>query len=296
MESAPSFTSAAMDTKSERYDEEDTLSRNPTQPVELAPSFSRTFGKRKVGSTKKTKFVVAHNTPATEQSKPKTAQDISRMLEMDALRLSTMKRDLKQCQAKDMERLQKELASLKREHDLVLHYNENKRKQIDEFNIRTGILRGVGDAVITTKKEAEEKMNKLQTQLSDTQTLLAMEQRTCSMLQYVHLRIYDEIGGLRKDSEEKIITLEKNKAELGVIENTLRYLQHEQSAYVQELDQLLTVAKTRRDQVAANRSDLNNLLYRSAMSIKYAKQAEMEVRTLIYRVYNVFVIKLCAFT
>ena len=92
-----------------------------------------------------------------------------------------------------------------------------------------------------------------------------------------HLRIYNEIGAIRKVSEATIIALEKNRAEYGVIENTLRYLRQEGSAQERQYEELIKTTKSRKEQMVANKSQLNYIINRSENSIAFAKQTDFEV-------------------
>ena len=95
-----------------------------------------------------------------------------------------------------------------------------------------------------------------------------------------HLRIYNEIGAIRKVSEATIISLEKNRAEYGVIENTLRYLRQEGSAQERQYEELIKTTKSRKEQMVANKSQLNYIINRSENSIAFAKQTDFEARLL----------------
>ena len=74
--------------------------------------------------------------------------------------------------------------------------------------------------------------------------------------------------------------MEKNRAEYGVIENTLRYLRQEGSAQERQYEELIKTTKSRKEQMVANKSQLNYIINRSENSIAFAKQTDFEVRWL----------------
>lgn len=183
----------------------------PSAPIQASPSFSKSFGQRKI--KKKTTFgeeetpggqkkalADEEGTPAPPSArqttqKVRTIADFTRLLDMDAQQLGNMKTDIEDIQARELEKVQRDLAATKREHDALISYNKTKRAQIEEFKVRTTILKGVEDAVVTTKQEAQEKIRRLEKQLAEVKEMHEMEQRAANMLHHMHLRIYNEIGG-----------------------------------------------------------------------------------------------------
>jgi ribosomal protein S25 len=120
-------------------------------------------------------------------------------------------------------------------------------------------------------------MKELEDQLEQVHLQHEMEQRTASMLHHMHLRIYKEIGNIRKVSEATIIALEKNRGEFSVIENTLRYLRQEGSVQERQYEELTTTTRSRKEQMVSNKSQLNYIMNRSENSIVYAKHTDFEV-------------------
>ena len=172
----------------ENADQEAVVAMEPRPPSTASPSFSKTIAHRHLTPKNKEAAPTTTSQSASTGKKAKGAKnmaELTRLLDADAQRLGNMKNDINDIQNREIERAQRELANTKREYDSLLNYNQMKKSQIEEFKIRSSTLKNVEDAVVNTKKDADTKMNDLESQLDQVKSLFEMEQRTANMLHHM---------------------------------------------------------------------------------------------------------------
>jgi chromosome segregation ATPase len=210
-------------------------------------------------------------------------EEIDKLLEADALVLTSIKKEISHAQKEELAKLQEAVMQVKKEYDTYLVANNLKEREyfssLDKYNS----LINVDRADVSTLESAKSVMKTLSDQTTEVLDDLAAEQRTFKMQSLMIKRLDTEISKCRVESSKALAVLDQAKHELSIAENTLQTNRQELLEQEAAFEKLQLTLKARKDQRENKMNMLNSISLEgesSVMKLQSSLAETARVRTI----------------